>query len=251
VSRAADSAAATTASASPEQRAGEPDTPARSLGLNRFSWNLRYPGATLFPGMILWSARPQNGPLAPPGEYQVRIIANGETKTAPFRITKHPALTEFTDEDLREQFRVAMRIRDRVSAANEAVIQIRDLKAQISDRTTRAADRALTADGNRLSASLGSVEEALYQVRNRSNQDPLNFPIKLNNKLAALQRSLETGDMRPSAGVLKVLDELSAELAVQLNKLDRLVETDLTAFNRKLEARRLAPVANKPRKTAA
>jgi hypothetical protein len=201
--------------------------------------------------MILWSARPQNGPLAPPGEYRVRVTANGETKTARFQVMKHPALTEFTDDDLREQFRVAMQIRDKVTAANEAVIQIRDLKTQIGDRTTKAADRALTAEGNRLSGSLGTVEEALYQVRNRSNQDPLNFPIKLNNKLAALQRSLETGDMRPSAGVLKVFEELSAELAVQLSKLDRVIETDLTVFNRKLEARRIPPVERKPRKTAA
>jgi hypothetical protein len=200
--------------------------------------------------MILWGARPQNGPLAPPGDYQVRVTANGETKTAPFRVTRHPALTEFTDDDLREQFRVAMRIRDKVSAANEAVIQIRDLKAQVADRGTRAGDRALSTEAARLTASLGTVEEALYQVRNRSNQDPLNFPIKLNNKLAALQRSLETGDMKPSAGVLKVFEELSAELAVELQKLDRLLQGELTAFNRRLEARKLAPVEVKPRTAA-
>lgn len=251
VSRSSDSATTASAAEPQDPRPRGPEGPSRTLGLNRFSWDLRYPGATVFPGMILWSARPQNGPLAPPGEYQVRISANGETKTAPFRVTRHPALTEFTDDDLREQFRVAMQIRDKVSAANEAVMQIRDLKAQIGDRTTKAADRGLTTDGNRLNASLGSVEEALYQVRNRSNQDPLNFPIRLNNKLAALQRSLETGDMRPSAGVLKVLEELSAELAGQLNRLDRLLETDLVAFNKKLEARRIAPAESKPRKTAA
>lgn len=252
VSQPADSAAAT-ARAMEEQgpRARRPAAPTRTLGLNRFTWDLRYPGATTFPGMILWSARPQNGPLAPPGDYQVRVIANGETKTAPFRISKHPALTEFTDDDLREQFRVAMQIRDKVSEANDAVIQIRDLRSQISDRTTRAADRGLTTDGTKLGNSLGTVEEALYQVRNRSNQDPLNFPIKLNNKLAALQRSLETGDMRPSAGVLKVFAELSAELDVELRKLDRLIATDLAAFNRKLEARKLAPVEVKPRKSVA
>jgi photosystem II stability/assembly factor-like uncharacterized protein len=247
VSRAADSASAR--AGTPEQQR-EPRGPTRTLGLNRFSWDLRYPGASVFPGMILWSARPQNGPLAPPGEYRVRITANGETKTAPFRITKHPNLTEFTDDDLREQFRVAMQIRDKVSAANEAVIQIRDLKSQIGDRTTRADDRALTTEGSRLTRSLGTVEEALYQVRNQSNQDPLNFPIKLNNKLAALQRSLETGDMRPTAGVLKVLEELSAELAVQLNSLDRIIQTDLAAFNRRLEARRLAPVVARQRTPA-
>jgi hypothetical protein len=70
----------------------------------------------------------------------------------------------------------------------------------------------------------------------------LNFPIKLNNKLAALQRSLETGDMRPTAGVMKVLQELSAELEVELRKLDGVLQGDLASFNRKLEARKIEPV---------
>lgn len=248
VSRATDSATATPAAGEGQRNRPAP-APTRTLGLNRFTWDLRYPGATTFPGMILWSARPQNGPLAPPGAYQVRVSANGETKTMPFTVRKHPALTEFTDDDLREQFRVAMQIRDKVSEANEAVIRIRDLKTQIADRATR--DRALAADATKLGASLGGVEEALYQVRNRSNQDPLNFPIKLNNKLAALQRSLETGDMPPTAGVLKVFGELSEELAVELRKLDRVIQTDLQAFNRKLEARKLPRVEVPPRKTAA
>jgi hypothetical protein len=250
VSRSSDSAATASAAEPQDPRARGLEGPSRALGLNRFSWDLRYPGATVFPGMILWSARPQNGPLAPPGEYQVRISANGETKTARSASPNIPpspnSPTTTCANSSGSPCKYATRQR-----ANEAVIQIRDLKAQIGDRTTKAADRGLTTDGNRLNASLGSVEEALYQVRNRSNQDPLNFPIRLNNKLAALQRSLETGDMRPSAGVLKVLEELSAELAGQLNRLDRLLETDLAAFNKKLEARRIAPAESKPRKTAA
>jgi photosystem II stability/assembly factor-like uncharacterized protein len=219
-----------------------PATPGRTLGLNRFTWDLRYPGATVFPGMILWGARPQNGPLAPPGEYQVRVSANGQTQTASFRVGKHPGLTEFTDDDLRAQWELAMQIRDKVSLANQTVIDIRALKAQIAERIGTVSDRTLSADGNRLTASLGSVEEALYQVRNRSNQDPLNFPIKLNNKLAALQRSLETGDMRPTAGVRTVFSELTAELDAELRRLTRVLETDVPAFNRRLEARRLPPL---------
>jgi photosystem II stability/assembly factor-like uncharacterized protein len=226
-------------------RAGRPT---RGVGLNRFAWDLRYPGALTFPGMILRSARPEEGPWAPPGEYEVRVTASGETKTARFRIARHPQLTEFSDDDLREQFRVAMQIRDRVSAANGAVLRIRDLRSQLDDRATRAADRTVTADARRLGAALATVEEALYQVRNRSPRDALNYPVRLNNKLAALQRSLETGDMRPTAGVLEVLAELSAELDAQLARLDALVSNDLAALNRKLEARKLPAVsAGSPR----
>ena len=238
-SSAGDTVAVSRGDGAPGQR---PARPTRRAGLNRFSWDVRYPGALTFPGMILRSANPEQGPWAPPGRYQVRVTANGETRTAPLTITRNPALTEFSDEDLREQFRIAVRIRDRVSAANRAVLQIRDVRSQVDDRAARAGDRALVAEARRLAGSLSAVEEALYQVRNRSPRDALNYPVKLNNKLAALQRSLETGDMRPTAGVLKVLDELSAELDAQLRKLDALLATDLPAFNRRLESRKLDPV---------
>ena len=220
--------------------------PTRRLGLNRFVWNLRYPGAITFPGMILRGARPEEGPWASPGEYQVRVTANGESKTARFRIMKQPVLTEFTDEDLAEQHRLAVQIRDAVSLANGSVLQVRALRAQVEDRATKAGDRVIRGDAERLATALTSVEEALYQVRNRSPRDALNYPVRLNNKLAALQRTLEAGDMRPSAGVRQVFTELSVELAVERRKLDGLIQADVVAFNRKLEAKRIEPVSVVP-----
>ena len=219
----------------------------RRQGLNRVVWDLRYPGAFTFPGMILRSARPEEGPWAPPGDYQVRVTANGESSTQPLRIVRHPRLTDFSDDDLREQFRVAVQIRDRVSAANRAVAQIRDLKAQLQDRALKAGDRPTQTSAQRVDAALSAVEEALYQTRNRSPRDALNYPVKLNNKLAALQRSLETGDMRPSSGVVAVLAELSAQLDVQLRALDAVLQAQLPALNRLLAAKGLAPVAVTPR----
>jgi photosystem II stability/assembly factor-like uncharacterized protein len=217
--------------------------PTRRGGLNKFVWDLRYPGAVTFPGMILRSARPEEGPWAPPGEYQVRVTANGESKTQRLRVVKDPRLTEFTDEDLREQFRVATEIRDQVSAANLAVLRVRRLRPEIESRLATATDRALASEGIKLVRSLTAVEEALYQVRNRSPRDALNYPVKLNNKLAALQRSLETGDMPPTDGVRQVLRALSGELARELEKLEALVAVDLASFNRRLVALKVNPVS--------
>ncbi|MBC7896070.1 MAG: glycosyl hydrolase [Cytophagaceae bacterium] len=221
--------------------------PTRRGGLNRFVWDLRYPGAFTFPGMILRSARPEEGPLAPPGEYQARVTANGETKAQKFRIVKHPRLTEFSDADLKAQFDLAVQIRDRVSAANRAVVQVRAVRAQVEARATQAADSRITTDAQRIAAALTAVEEALYQVRNRSPRDALNYPVKLNNKLAALQRSLETGDMRPTSGAQQVFTELAAELDVELRKLDALLQVDVPALNGRLEARKVPVVSVPPR----
>src|SRR5207244_10586698 len=97
---------------------------------------------------------------------------------------------------------------------------IREIKKQLKDRVDKAKDRSIATAADALTKKLSEVEEDIYQVRNQSNQDPLNFPIKLNNRIAALRRSVETGDARPTNASYVVFKELSAELDVQLAKLN-------------------------------
>ena len=215
--------------------------PSRVAGLNRFSWDLRHPGATVFEGMILWSARVEAGPLAAPGKYQARLTANGVTKTAPFDVLKDPRLTNVSQADLEEQFRLAAQIRDKVSEANEAVILIRNLKKQIGDRGTVSKDPAVLAAGERLETRLSRVEEELYQVRNRSNQDPLNFPIKLNNLLGALGRSVTNGDNKPTDQAYAVFEELKGRLAIHLQELQSSL-AGLPELNRLIQSKGLGPI---------
>jgi photosystem II stability/assembly factor-like uncharacterized protein len=219
-----------------------PAPPARQ-GLNRFTWDMRYPDATTFPGLIMWAASVR-GPAAPPGEYQVRLTAGGVTRTQRFTIARNPRFRS-TDADLREQFTLASEISAKVSAANGAVVRIRSLKDQIADRSGRANDPAIKTAGDALAAKLTDVEGEIYQHRNRSSQDPLNYPIKLNNKLAALQGIVESGDYRPTDQSHAVFKELSGRLDAQLARLDALTTGDVAAFNRQIAAKGLAPIAAK------
>lgn len=219
-----------------------PAPPPRKLGLNRFQWNLRYPGATTFSGMIVWSARPELGPLAVPGNYRVKLSANGETREAPLAVKLDPRTTGVTIADLQEQFELASKVRDATSRANEAVIRIRALKDQIRDRGPKTKDKGVVSSGDALARKLSAVEEELYQVRNRSGQDPLNFPIKLNNKLAALRRSIENGDGKPTAGSNAVFKELSAQLQGLVARLESLVKVDVVQYNLALESKKLPPL---------
>lgn len=228
-----------------------PAPPPRKAGLNRFRWDLRYPGATTFEGMILWSARADLGPVAPPGDYQIRVTANGASETQPYKIVKDPRLTLFSDADLHKQFELSIQVRDRTSEANEAVILIRDLKKQVSDRLEKLGAQKpppITAAAESLTKKASEIEEALYQVKNRSNQDPLNFPIKLNNRIAALRRSIDTGHAPPTEGAQQVLTELTMELRNELSNLDGLLSQELAAFNKLIAARRLAPVKPEQKK---
>ncbi|HKG90673.1 MAG TPA: glycosyl hydrolase [Gemmatimonadaceae bacterium] len=221
---------------------GETAPPTVRQGLNRFVWDLRYPGASSFECMIIWSARPQLGPAAPPGRYQVRLTANGRTLTQPLTVRRDPRLKGVTDADLREQFALAVKVRDRTTAANDAVVRIRRVRRDLAERAAKGNDARVAAAADSLRARLTAIEEELYQVRNRSGQDPLNFPIKLNNRLAALRRSIETGDARPTAGAYRVFTELSAELDARLAELERLMRDELPRVNALLGERGLDPV---------
>jgi len=226
-----------------------PKPPARKAGTNRFVWDLRYPGAKVFEGMVLWGARAETGPLASPGDYQVRLTANGQTQTRSFTIKKDPRLVGVTDADLEEQFNLALKVRDQTSEANGMVILIREIKKQIQDRAEKARDQAVTAAGEEVAKKLSAVEEEVYQVRNRSSQDPLNFPIKLNNQIAALRRSIETGDGRPTEQAYVVFRELSAQSDALRGRLDGILQADLANLNKLLLDRKLDPIRREGEKT--
>jgi photosystem II stability/assembly factor-like uncharacterized protein len=220
-------------------------------GMNRLTWDLRYASATEFPNLIMWAGSVR-GPIAPPGQYAVRLTAGGETQTQPLRVNRHP-LGSATDADLTEQFTLARQINQRVSDANEAVIRIRALKDQIKDRQGKTADKKLTQAATALATKLTDIEGEIYQYRNRSSQDPLNFPIKLNNKLAALQGTVESGDAKPTGNSYVVFKELSGRLDQQLARLETAVKTDVEAFNKLLRGKKLEPIVDKgaPAKTQA
>jgi photosystem II stability/assembly factor-like uncharacterized protein len=220
-----------------------PPVPAVKQGLNRFVWDMRYPDAKDFQGLIMWAGSVR-GPAAPPGQYQVRITADGLTKAEPFAIVRNPRFAA-SDADLREQFTLASQINAKVTAANDAIVRIRDLKAQIADRGGKANDTKIKASADALGTHFTDVEGEIYQYRNRSSQDPLNFPIKLNNKLAALQGIVEAGDYKPTDQSYTVFKELSAQLDTQFRRLDQLIEGELAAFNQQIVRKKLPPVVPK------
>jgi antitoxin (DNA-binding transcriptional repressor) of toxin-antitoxin stability system len=196
-----------------------------------------------FPGMVLWGAT-TNGPMALPGSYQVRLTVDGRALTQLVTVKKHP-LHEATDADLREQFDLATQIRDKVNEANNAVIQIRHVKQQVADRMNKSQDADLRAVADRLTRNLTAVEEDVYQVRNQSNQDPLNFAIKINNRLASLLRAVETGDGKPTGNAVPIFNDIKVELKAQTDKLQQSLASDLPTFNRLAQRMGLDPVKEK------
>jgi photosystem II stability/assembly factor-like uncharacterized protein len=211
-------------------------------GLQTASWNLQYPPATTFPGMILWGASTA-GPRAVPGTYQVKLTVDGRTFTQPLTVVKHPLYTDVTQADLEAQFDLALRIRDKLSEANQAVIRIRDIKGQVNDRVSKSTDARLQTVGEGLNSQISAVEEEIYQVRNQSGQDPLNFPIKVNNRIATLNRSVNAGDGAPIGNAEPIFNDLVGELKVHTDALERIINTELPKLNAELRRLGLTEVS--------
>ena len=223
----------TTRAAGGRRRGGVTYLP-KGAGLQRLLWDGRAQGIESFPGMILWGAG-TNGPAVPPGRYTVRLTVDGRKLTAPLTVKRNPWITDVTDADLVAQYRFGRQVRDKATEANRAVIAIRRVKSQLDDRYKRAAsDAALKAAGETLRTNASGVEENVYQVRNQSGQDPLNFPIKVNNRLANLLAMSERGDGRPTTNMPEIFGILTTELKGYTTKLDQIWKTDLVAVNKEL-----------------
>ena len=203
--------------------------PTTKPGLNRFVWDLRYTDTKKFPGIIYWAANTR-GPVVTPGTYTVEITADGHTETQQVLIKPDPRVPA-TPDDYRKQLDLALEIANRVDAANQAVIDIRAQRKQLETYAATAGPQ-LAAEAKRISKELTAVEEALYDTRLRANEDALNFPIKLNNKLAAVLAVVEQSEVAPTEQSQAVFKDLNAQLQVQLDKLASIDSTDIANFNK-------------------
>jgi hypothetical protein len=202
-------------------------------GLNRFVWDMTWPQGKDFPGMILWSGQPP-APVAVPGSYQARLTVGDETFTQPFEIRKDPR-SSATQEDLEAQFRFLMDVRDKLTETHDAIRRIREVRAQLDDTKKRLRGKEdmkpVLDAAKELDKKMTAVEEVLYQTKNRSSQDPLNFPIRLNDKLTGVADSASLGDFKPTAQAVEVKEQLIQAIDAELAKLRQVWEGDLARFN--------------------
>ena len=200
-------------------------------GHNRVAWNLRVPEAKRFPGLVMWAGGTQ-GPRVLPGTYTVRLTVGDQTVSAPLDIRQDPR-TPTSPADLKAQFDFLMSVHDKLSQVNEQITKIRDVRRSLTDIKKRVADnKTVVTAANDLDKKMTEVEEALYQTKNHAPEDPLNFPIKLNDKLAGVGDSAGAGAYAPTAQQIAVRDELVTQIDAQLAKVNAIWQTDLPAFNK-------------------
>jgi photosystem II stability/assembly factor-like uncharacterized protein len=218
-----------------DSRGPKPVTITADAGLNRLVWDMRYAGSPAIPKTSLWSASLQ-GPIALPGRYQVRVTVDGKSETQPFEITPDPRL-HVTQAQLEQQFDLDMSIRAELRQVQAAIEQIRTLDAKVASiRQSVAAGKSSAASrilrqADDLERKTTAVEDELIQRKSVASEDPLNFPIRLNNMLASLNALVERGSSPPTQADLTEFNQLKAMAAADLAEWDRIKRTDLAAFN--------------------
>ena len=201
-------------------------------GSNKFTWDMYYDGASDFDGMVLWWAS-LNGPKAVPGDYFVELNVNGVVHQKPFKINIDPR-SESSIKSMQEQFDFINSINKTMDKAHKSIKTIRSIKSQLLKFTsTYNQDNLamLKEKATALSDDLSKIEKALYQTQNRSGQDPLNFPIRLTNKLGHLNSLVSMGDFSPTEQDIAVKEYLTDQINTNLEIFDKLMIEEVKSFN--------------------
>jgi hypothetical protein len=202
-------------------------------GGNTHVWDTRGKGAEQLKGMIFWAAS-LNGPKAVPGNYKVHLNVNGTTSSEVFTIVPDPR-AEVSVADMQKQYDFISDINSTVDKAHTSIKKIRKITSQldafVAQYKGNEATKELIEKAKKMKKDFGDIEKALYQTKNRSGQDPLNFPIRLTNILAHLNRLVSIDDFPPTAQDISVKNELSAKINTQLTEFDTLVTKEINDFN--------------------
>jgi photosystem II stability/assembly factor-like uncharacterized protein len=214
-------------------------------GLNQLEWNMRYPGVKRFDKLVLWNDF-LDGPKALPGVYRATLTAGETSQSTEVWIVPDPR-SGATPEDLERQFDFAWSVNRKLDETHEAIEKLRTTRNSLEAIAARVADKERYAELEQSSKAivekLNAIEEALYQTKLEARQDPLNFPIRLNDKLAGVMYAATIGDHPPTASAIAVRDQLFVAIDAQLGLLKDVLEKDLAAFNGRVAALALPAVA--------
>ena len=216
--------------------AARPRVLSKNAGMNRFLWDLRHEGASRVPRAISWGGS-TNGPLAVPGMYQVKLTVAGKSYTAPLELKADPRISA-TANDLQKQFDLLLKIRDRVTEAHDTINEIRAARTQMQGLRRllhQKEHQEILEAMSALEKSMTPIEEKLLQVKSRSSQDPLNFPVMLNDQLMGLGSVVDSADAAPTQQAYELYDDLAGQLNPLVAAWKRLKDGDLASLNERIQ----------------
>ena len=203
-------------------------------GGNTHVWDTKGKGAEKLEGMILWSVN-IDGPKAVPGKYMVHLNVNGTNQSQELNIIADPR-SEASLEDMQLQHQFVSEVNSTIDKAHQSIKKIRKVSAQldafIKQYGENEATKELVEKAEKMKEDFENIEKALYQTKNKSVQDPLNFPIRLTNKLGHVNNLVSIDDFPPTDQDMAVKKELTAKIDAQLKSFNELVDQEIKQFNK-------------------
>src|SRR6266702_3105658 len=215
-----------------EKEKKDPSVP-KEAGTNRFIWNMRFPDPKKIDGYVA-SEAVMTDPAAAPGIYQVELKVGDQTLTEIFEVQKDPRVSA-TQKDLEAQFELHLRVRDKLSETHDAINMLRNIRQQAEEWARRSSERqdheAIAASVLSIKEKLAPIEDELTQSKAKTRQDTMNWPVKLNGKLAWLAAVISSAQAAPTRQAYELYEDLSQRIDVQLQRLKEIIDTDVAAFN--------------------
>jgi photosystem II stability/assembly factor-like uncharacterized protein len=206
-------------------------------GNNIFYWNMMYDGSERVKGMILWWAS-LSGPMALPGTYKVELAVNDKKKIQTFSILRNP-ISEASEADMKAQFDFINDINKKVTEIHTALKNVKKVRTQVTTLKKSISDKKkykeLIDFADLLVKDMTKVEETLYQTKSKSGQDPLNYPIRLNNKLAHINSLTRVGNYKPTQQEIDFKNEITETIDIELAKLKTMFNVRVKALNKKVK----------------
>jgi len=228
----------------------DPKVP-NEAGTNRFIWNMRYSDPRTIDGYVA-SEAVMSGPVAAPGFYQVELTVGDQSYTEIFEIQKDPRVSASQD-DLQAQFELHLRVRDKLSETHDAINMLRNIRQQAEDWVRRSSERkdheAIVSAALSIQEKLAPIEDELTQSKAKTRQDTMNWPVKLNGKLAWLAAVISSSQSAPTNQTYEVYEDLVQRIDVQLHRLKEIIDSDVVSFNQMMsesEVPAIIPIASIP-----
>ncbi|MBS1561566.1 MAG: glycosyl hydrolase [Bacteroidetes bacterium] len=220
-------------------------------GQNQFQWNMRWPDAEELEG-VMWGAG-TTGPRVAPGTYTATFTLGADTQRVSFEIKKDPRL-DVADADLVAQERFLRDVTRTLSDVHKAIKRMRDVRAQVNAAVGRTSHldssktKEIAALSKTINDTLQHIEDSMVQTKAKAGQDLLNYPVKLNNKIASLSEVASSADTRPTQQTLDLYAELASQAAAKIAAIKSIESDHVRRFNEQISALSLPAVLPEKKK---
>ncbi len=215
-------------------------------GMNQFVWNMLYPAGEKIDGQIIWHGT-VGATKAAPGNYSFKIKVDIDSTEGNFSIKANPTYN-MTQQDYDDQFNFLITVKDKFNDIQKGIKRIKVIRKQINDFAElqgKDYPKEIKQQADTINKQMTLVEEALHQTKAKSDQDVLNFPIRLDDKISGLYDFAASGNAAPAKQVKETFAELGGQVDIQLNKLKSIIEVDVLKLNDMIRQKALPIIGEK------